>query len=161
MLEAFAIASMILGVTTAAAQSQTDRSGLTHAVIVGSVLKPDGSGPLEGARITLSNATQGNAVAISDNQGEFRISVPAGSYNFGIADEHGQGITFLGVLFPEGEQDFPPIKLEYTTTATVTVTAMSNEYTTMGVLSPVRTKYSLPFILRHPVIYLKHLMRKN
>ena len=150
-------ASMVLGAAGAVAQSAGGQGADGQAVLTGTLLNADGSRPLEGAQIVVSSGTEQVANVRSDAEGKFRISVPPSSYDVKIIEGHAQ-TTLRALLLVEGEQELPVFPIG--TTSTITVTAdMSGYTTTGGELATVH--YSLGYILRHPIVYARHLTHKS
>ena len=132
--------------------------GLGQAVLTGTVLKADGSGPLAGATISIRRAGIEVVSTNSRDGGQFRISVAPGIYDIRIKKDALEAITFKGFQLGEGEQQLPPTS----TSTTVTITAeIGAGYSTMGTVSSTVTRSSFWYIVRHPVVYFRHLKQKG
>ena len=64
-------ASLVIGAAGAMAQSSMALPQESRAVLTGTLLKPDGSGPVSGALIFVRSSGSGNAFTTSDVQGWF------------------------------------------------------------------------------------------
>jgi hypothetical protein len=150
-------ASLALGAAGAIAQNSAGRADQANAVLTGTVLKQDGSGPLAGALISIRNSGLDVITARSDDDGSFRISVPAGSYDIRFTDGPAGGSVIHNVALIEGEQQLSPIA----TGTTVQVEA--GTLVMMGAMNTTitRKKYTFLYVLRHPLAYAKHLAHKD
>jgi Carboxypeptidase regulatory-like domain len=150
--------SLVLGSAMAMGQSDGDRPNGTEAVLVGTVLSSDGSGPIEGARISLSASSVVMAETRSNEQGGFRLSVSPGMYDIEIKKGPKDGMQFHKVDLREGELNLSSFSSG--TTVSVDAYAAGETSTLMGTMSATITHYTLSYILRHPIVYARHLMRK-
>ena len=151
-------ASLFVGAAGAIAQNSAPRPQELEAVLSGTVLNSDGSGPMEGALISLRNGSMTVAETKSDAQGDFRLSTSPGTYDIEIKKGPKDGMQFHKVALVEGELNLP----SFTSGTTVSVNAYDagESYTTMGTMSVTIGRYSLSYIFRHPVVYAKHLLHK-
>jgi hypothetical protein len=150
------VVSASLAIGTAGALAQAGERP-AEAVLTGTVIRADGSGPLEGALVFLRADGTTLAEARTDADGAFRATVPPGVYDVEV--EQGTAKTrLLAVTLQQGEQVMPPVS----PASTVVVRAYQAGETvvTMGTMM-VQTRYSFLYILRHPVIYLRHLSHKQ
>jgi hypothetical protein len=120
-----------------------------EAVLTGTVLKPDGSGPAAGAFITLNSAGSPRVLVKSDGKGNFRASVAPGIYNIEISPSFASPIRINAAVLHEGEQILQPIRLSEQFEDVVTGGALAIEW-----------HYTLVGALRHPLSYIKYLFRK-
>lgn len=151
-------ASLFVGAAGAIAQNPAPRPQEPEAVLSGTVLSSDGSGPMEGALISLRNGSVTVAETKTDAQGGFRLSTSPGTYDIEIKKGPKDGMQFHKVALVEGELNLP----SFTSGTTVSVNAYDagESYTTMGTMSVTIGRYSLSYIFRHPVAYVKHLVHK-
>lgn len=149
----FASASLALASAGAFAQSSSEQP---FAVISGTILKPDGSGPDSHAVISLRSAAATTVEARTDEQGGFQIAVPPGPYDVAVQSGTSQTV-FRAMPLQAGELYMGTISASSTT---VRVSVSDSEtYTNSGVLASIH--YSLMDIFRHPVAYAKHIMRRD
>ena len=144
--------ALALSAVGTAAQS-TPETAEPQAVISGKVLTPDGSGPLQGAAITLSSAGVVEAETRSNSDGDFEVSVTPGVYDVEIKNER-NSVQFRAMALKEGQQSIPPIA------PATTVRVEAESMPMMGTVTAVLGRPSLAWILRHPIAYGKHLMHK-
>jgi hypothetical protein len=129
------------------------------AAMTGTVMRSDGSGPREGAVITLRANGVVVANAVTNKCGSFEVSVPAGTYDF-EATAGAERIHFGQMLVKEGEQSMGNISPSVSTVE-VTVNAPDYSGATMGEVVSVRTRFGFWSIIRHPIQYARHLRHRN
>lgn len=128
-----------------------------NAILTGTVLKPDGSGPIAGAAIRLLASGNLVAEAKSDESGRFSIATPPGKYDVIIRQNVLFGTRVSSVALHAGEQSLESIKTHF-----YYVHDDGSPYpngTTMGVVVSIEN-YTFAGAARHPIAYLKHLVRK-
>lgn len=124
------------------------------AILTGTVLKPDGSGPMKGATISICSAAGEAAQVRSDAHGHFQTTVPVGTYDIHLTEAKNT-TTFRAVTLNEGEQELPPLTLS----TTVTVTAQDFGSINMGVMAAIGPRpWWYPF--RHPVAFIKQAVHR-
>lgn len=126
-----------------------------NAILTGTVLKQDGSGPMKGATISICSATGEAAQVRSDAQGRFRTTVPVGIYDIHLTEAKNT-TTFRAFTLNEGEQELPPLTLS----TTVTVTAQGFDSSMMGTMQAVIAPRPWWYPFRHPVAYMKQAIHR-
>ena len=119
------------------------------AILTGTVLEPDGSGPFEGAFIHLIASGLPPVLVKSDREGKFRASVTPGIYEIRISQNFWLPTRINDAKLHAGEQSLQPIRLPEKVVETVTGGALAIEW-----------HYTLATAVRHPLSYLKYLARK-
>lgn len=119
------------------------------AILMGTVLKPDGSGPFHGAMVTLTAANSEMVLVHVDEHGNFRVAVKPGIYDVRVIGYFSNPVQIPRAVLHEGEQSLQPIR----------VAEPSYETTTGGDIA-IEWHFTLASAVRHPITYLKHLARK-
>jgi hypothetical protein len=120
-----------------------------NAILTGTVLKSDGSGPFHGAMVTLTSADSQTVLVHVDEHGAFRAAVKPGTYEIRVIGYFSNPVEIPGAVLHEGEQNLQPIR----------VPQPIYEMTTGGAVA-IEWHYTLATATRHPIAYLKHLARK-
>jgi hypothetical protein len=134
-----------------------DFAAAGEAILTGTVLKPDASGPVSNARVILRQGDDVVATATADSAGMFRVAARPGIYNILIRQSVLFGTQVFAAKLHAGDQSLGQIKTHF-----YYVHDDGSPYeggVTMGVLASIRT-YSLASAIRHPWSYLKYLARK-
>lgn len=149
-------ASLLIAVSSTGAAAKTSDEG-NQAVLTGTVLTPDGSGPVPKAQVMLTTDAGVVATTTTDNNGAFRLSASPGTYTIAIRQNPIVGRRILAVSLHEGLQILQPTQ----TRAGEMVGSNGYEYATVGAMeSTISYSLKLRLIIRHPVSYLKYLARK-
>ena len=141
-----ASASLIVGASGILAQS-TNEPKQPEAVLTGTVLKPDGSEPVEGAAISLRASNSVVATAKSDQFGNFRVAAKPGTYDVVIRQNALFGMRVAATTLHDGEQSLQFIKTHF-----YYVHDDGSSYesgVTMGAMVS-QVKYSFTGVIRHP-----------
>jgi hypothetical protein len=117
-------------------------------VLTGTVLKPDGSGPAQGAFVTAEASGTTKALVRTNENGVFQLGLPAGTYDIGIGEGFFTQIRVNDTDLHAGTQTISPVRLPERVVET----------TTGGALAI--TRYTFVGAMRHPWSYLKYLTRK-
>ena len=142
-------ASLALSAAGAMAQTTEQQPKPGTAVLTGTVLKPDGSGPFHGAMVTLASADSRMVLVHVDEHGDFRAAVNPGTYDIRVIGYFSNPVQIPGAVLHEGEQSLQPIR----------VPEIATEMTTGGDVA-IQWRFSLATVARHPIAYLKYLARK-
>ena len=119
------------------------------AILTGTVLKPDGSGPFQGAMVTLTSSDSKMVLLHVDEHGAFRAAVKPGTYDIRIIGHFSNPLQIPSAILHRGEQSLE----------TVRVPDLFEEVTTGGDIA-IEWHFTLASAARHPIAYLKHLVRK-
>jgi hypothetical protein len=139
---------------TAAAQSTTQQETPVKAVLTGTILLPDGSGPVADAVVTLENQAGVAASTKTDATGNFTLSASPGTYDIRLRQNVLFGNRVLAANLHEGEQSLQPIRTHF---ATRSMEDNGQEtFVTVGEVTATLT-YPFAYAVRHPWRYLKHL----
>jgi len=128
-----------------------------NAILTGTVLKSDGSGPVADAVIRLLASGDLVVEVKSDESGRFSIAVPPGKYDVIIRQNVLFGTRVSSAALHVGEQSLESIKTHF-----YYVHDDGSPYpnsTTMGAMVSIE-RYTFAGAARHPIAYLKHLARK-
>ena len=152
-----AAASLALGAAGAMAQSASEKHSKSDAVLTGTVMKPDGFGPMSAAVVSIRTAGLEVATTKADERGEFRIAVSPGTYDVYLRGNPFFGARIAGASLHSGEQTVGSVKTHFSYAGQED--GGQNGFATIGVMvSSIR--YPLKWAVRHPILYLKHLARK-
>jgi hypothetical protein len=135
----------------AAAQAGPEASQATKAKLSGTVLVPDGSGPVAGAQVSLVAGQNTIAQTKTDAHGNFEIAVEPGRYDINIRQSPLFGKMVVGANLHAGEQSLQPVRTQFGMRG-----GSEGEFVTMGVMVSTY-KYPISYLFKHPVRYLKHL----
>jgi hypothetical protein len=105
--------SLAIGAAGALAQSSVEQAKPAEAVLTGTVLKPDGSGPVEGAVISLRASNSVVATAKSDQSGSFRIAAAPGTYDVVIRRNILFGTRRYSATLHDGDQSLERVKTQF------------------------------------------------
>jgi Carboxypeptidase regulatory-like domain len=146
-IAAVVLAASLAVAGTAVAQTPQTTASATKAHLTGTVLRPDGSGPVENAWITLIANQKIVAGTKSNKDGTFSLEVAPGNYDVEIRQNFFLRAVVLNAALHEGEQFLPPIR-----------TALRQELvnTTVGTFA-ITYHYPISYLFKHPLQYLKHL----
>lgn len=147
-------ASLIIAVGSTSAFAKTGDEG-NQAVLTGTVLAPNGTGPVPKAQVMLTTDAGVVATTTTDNQGAFRLSANPGTYTIAIRQNPIVGRKILAVSLHEGLQILQPTQ----TRVGEMVGPNGDTYALMGAVEPL-IGYSFRGAIRHPWSYLKYLARK-
>ena len=142
-------ASLALSAAGAIAQTTGKQARPETAVLTGTVLQPDGSGPFSGAMVTLARANSEMVLVHVDDHGAFRAAVKPGTYDIRIIGHFSNPLQIPGAVLHEGEQSLQPIRVPEV-----------GDVTTTGGDVAIQWRFSLATVARHPIAYLKYLARK-
>jgi len=151
-------ASLVVGAVASAAQGKGEQVPKADAVLTGTVLKPWELKPAKGAVIWLTSSGATVTTTIADEQGNFRISAIPGTYNILIRHQLIYGATIFEANLHPGEQSLQPIQAH----SIVPGRGDDGSYrytSTMGEIIGIE-HYTLAGAVRHPLSYLKYLVRK-
>jgi len=149
-----ASASLAMGAAGVLAQADGQPS---QAVLTGTVIKSDQSGPASKAEVMLISRDDVIARAETNESGQFRISAPAGLYDIAIRQSPLSGARILAVSLHDGLQILQPTRANMG----IMVSAQSGDIVTLGEMSGTfTTRYSFRAAVTHPWSYLKYLARK-
>ena len=127
------------------------------AILTGTVLRPDGSEPVANATIRLRGFGELVVEAKSDQTGRFRIVVPPGTYDVIIRQNVLFGTKVSAATLHSGEQSLEAIKTHF-----YYVHDDGSPYpngVTMGEVVSIE-RYTFSGAVRHPLRYLKYLIRR-
>jgi hypothetical protein len=125
-----------------------------EAVVIGRLLHPDGR-RVDTGLVYVQNAQGYGPLYVVDASGGFEIHTAPGVYNFVVRTGKDQIERVPGVVLHEGVQQFGDIR----TLAGEQATEFEETYTTVGEVSAVTTRWGW-HAFRHPVLYVRYLMRK-
>jgi hypothetical protein len=148
VMQIAASSALALGTATATAQAPKREVATEPAVLTGTVLKPDGSGPIAGAMIILSIGDSAKVLARSDQSGAFLVSAPAGQYDIHISENFGALVNISATNLHPGLQSLQPIRLP------------ENTYVVGTVSGEIVARRTFASVMRHPWSYLKYLARR-
>jgi hypothetical protein len=120
-----------------------------NAILTGTVLTSDGSGPFHGAMVTLTSSDSKTVLVHVDEHGAFRAAVEPGTYDIRVIGHFSNPLQIPGAALHEGEQSLQ----------TVRVPDLFEEVTVGGDIA-IQWHFTLASVVRHPVVYLKYLARK-
>jgi len=143
-----ASASLVIGAAGVAAQGSNEQGSQQQAVLTGTVLKPDGSGPAQGAFVTAKASGTTKAFVRTNEYGVFQLALPAGTYDIGIGEGFFSQVRVYDTDLHAGMQTISPVRLPERVV----------EITTGGALAI--TRYTFVGAVTHPWSYLKYLVRK-
>ena len=129
-----------------------------EAELTGTVLKTDGSGPVEGALISLRASNSVLATAQSDQSGCFRIAAAPGTDEVVIRQNVLFGTGLFSATLHDGDQSLERIKTHFSHVHD-DGSPYENGATMGGLVSKV--SYSFGGAVRHPWSYLNYLVRKT
>ncbi len=109
-----ASASLAVGAAGAFAQSVGEVPKKAEAVLTGTVLMQDGSGPVAGAVVSLRTPDEVAASVKADEHGNFRIVVQPGTYDVLIRQNMLYGTRVFSANLHEGEQSLEAVKTHFT-----------------------------------------------
>lgn len=132
----------------AAAQSPQTNANASKAHLTGTVLTPDGLAPVENAWITLVADQKIVADTRSNKDGSFSLEVAPGSYDIEIRQNFFVRARVSNATLHEGVQILQPIRTAFNSQLVST--------TTWGEMVATH-HYPILYILKHPLLYLKHL----
>jgi len=155
-----ASAAFALGAAGAAAQATPESPRNATAVLNGTVLQPLDSKPAKGAVVRLRASGTLTAAAVADEQGYFRISVPAGVYDIEIRHQVIYGASIPGANLHTGEQSLQPIQAHSIVLGREDDGSYAEYTVTMGEIIGIRQS-TFSRAIRHPVSFLKYLVRKT
>jgi len=142
--------SLAIGAAGVGAQSSSEQGRQQPAVLTGVVLKPDGSGPVAGAAVSLRVAGSEVAAVNTNERGEFRISVAPGTYDLYLRQNVFFGARILAVNLHSDEQTVQSVKTHFWYADHEDGGASS--FTTMGVMVST-ISYSFRGAVTHPWSY--------
>jgi hypothetical protein len=148
--------SLAIGAAGALARSSVEQAKPAKAVLTGTVLKPDGSGPVEGAVISLRASNSVVATARSNQSGSFRIAAAPATYDVVIRQNVLFGTQLFSATLHDGDQSLERVKTHF---YCVHDGSPYENGVTMGILVS-KVSYTFGGAVRHPWSYLKHLVRK-
>jgi hypothetical protein len=139
------------------AQALSDDSGTDRVAMRGIALRHDGKAPQAGVLVKVS--TQGTVIrqAQTDENGKFEFVLDPGVYDLEI----GTGTDRIGYRSIAVQHRNLELGEVAPVSATVTITIQTESMPLMGEIAEIGPRYTLPYILRHPVKYTKHLMGKS
>jgi hypothetical protein len=127
-----------------------------QAILTGTVLKPDASGPEPGAIVSLRASSKVVATVKADDSGRFRIVAPSGTYDILIRQNMLFGARIVEAKLHEGEQSLQNIRIHFDYHQG---NGSPYDGVVMGEIA-IDPAYTFSSALRHPMGYLKHLFRK-
>lgn len=125
------------------------------AVVIGRLLHPDGR-RVDTGLVYVQNAQGFGPLYVVDASGWFEIHTAPGVYDFVVRTGKDQIERVPGVVLHEGVQQFGDMR----TRAGQQLTEFEETYTTVGTMEArVTTRWGW-HAFRHPVLYVRYLMRK-
>jgi len=149
--------SLAIGAAGALAQSSVEQAKPAEAALTRTVLKLVGSGPVEGAVISLRASNSVVATAKSDQSGSSRIAAAQGTYDDVIRQNVWFGTRLFSATLHDGDQSLERVKTHFYYPHDDG--SPDENGVTMGVLVS-KVSYTFGGAVRHPWSYLKYFVRK-
>jgi hypothetical protein len=155
------LASSLMLPLSLAAQSASAGEG-PPARLSGQILKSDSSGPMPDAFVALLANHQIVASAHTNENGDFEIKAPPGTYDIAFGSKPSDTVRILSYQLQPGEQKLDALPILPQQTSTVIVEANMADYALVGAMTAVIGRpHFFWYFFRHPILFTRSLRHES